>query len=64
MKIVVIILVGALGGAGSLAACNNSPEPTALSTKRVDSVVAAAPDTIKAGPVDSMVRKGPRDTLK
>ncbi|HXB34267.1 MAG TPA: hypothetical protein VNV35_12630 [Puia sp.] len=56
MKIVVIVLAGALGGAGILAACNNSPEPAALSTKRVDSVVAAAPDTIKAISLDSVKR--------
>ena len=36
-----------------LAACNNNAETAAPSTKRVDSVIAAAPDTIKAISVDS-----------
>jgi hypothetical protein len=46
-----LILAAMIG----LAACNNS-EPAAPSTKHVDSVVAAAPDTIKAMPVDSVKR--------
>jgi hypothetical protein len=64
MKIGVIVLVVAAGFAGGLAACNNSPEPAAPSVKRVDSAVAAAPDTIKAISVDSGVRKGVDETVK
>jgi len=50
MKILFVLL--AIVG---LAACNN-PQPAAPSTKRVDSVVAAAADTIKAISVDSVKR--------
>jgi hypothetical protein len=57
MKIVVIGLVAAICAVG-LAACNNSPEPAVPSVKRVDSAVAAAPDTIKAISVDSVAEKG------
>jgi hypothetical protein len=68
MRFFLIVLVAALGCAGGLAACNDhSSEPAAPSMKRVDSVVAAAPDTIKAISVDSSVRKGrpnPMDTIK
>ncbi|HEV3413710.1 MAG TPA: hypothetical protein VG101_14620 [Puia sp.] len=40
-----------------LAACNsNSMGPAAPSTKRVDSAVSAAPDTIKAISIDSVKR--------
>jgi hypothetical protein len=56
MRVLLIVLVAALGGAGSLAACNNQAETAAPSTKRVDSVVAAAPDTIKAISLDSVKR--------
>jgi|HubBroStandDraft_2_1064218.scaffolds.fasta_scaffold101199_2 hypothetical protein len=63
MKTVVIVLMAAVGCAGSLTACNNDAEPAAPSTKRVDSVVAAAPDTIKAISVDSGVRRD-ADTAK
>lgn len=59
MKIFLIVVLVA-----GLAACNDGAGPAAPSTKRVDSVVAAAPDTIKAGPVDSGVRRGPGDTVK
>jgi hypothetical protein len=52
MKILLILLVMA-----GLVACNNRPEAAAPSTKGVDSVVAAAPDTIKPMPVDSGGRK-------
>jgi hypothetical protein len=52
MKIFLILL--AMIG---LAACNNHPAAAAPSTNRVDSVVAAAPDTIKPVSVDSGVRK-------
>jgi hypothetical protein len=51
MKIFLLLLVMA-----GLAACNNRPEAAAPSTKRVDSVVAAAPDTIKPISVDSVKR--------
>jgi hypothetical protein len=52
MRIFFLIVV-ALSG---LAACNDGAAPAAPSTKRIDSVVAAAPDTIKAISVDSVKR--------
>jgi hypothetical protein len=51
MRIFLIVL--ALAG---LAACNNGAGPAAPSTRVVDSVVRAAPDTIKAIAVDSVKR--------
>jgi hypothetical protein len=63
MKIVVIALV-AVGVAVGLGACNEGAEPAAPSTKVVDSATAAAPDTIKAISIDSVVRKGSGDTVK
>jgi len=51
MRIFLIVLA-VIGSA----ACNNNAEPAAPSTKRVDSVVAAAPDTIKAIILDSVKR--------
>jgi hypothetical protein len=49
----IFILIAMVG----LEACHNNPtEPAAPSMKRVDSAVAAAPDTIKAVPVDSVRR--------
>jgi hypothetical protein len=39
-----------------MAACNNSAESAAPSTKAVDSATAAAPDTIKAISLDSLKR--------
>jgi hypothetical protein len=56
MKIFVIVLFVAAGCAVGLAACNNNPEPAVPSVKRVDSAVAAAPDTIKAISMDSVRR--------
>ena len=53
MRITLIFLLAGMGCAVCLAACNNNPEPSVLSTKAVDSAMAAAPDTIKAMPVDS-----------
>jgi hypothetical protein len=67
MRFFLIVLATGLGWMIGLAACNNNAEPAAPSTKRVDSVVAAAPDTIKAisldsgGKVDSKARV---DSLK
>lgn len=57
MSLIVVALAG-------LAACNDRSGSVAPSTKRVDSAVAAAPDTIKAIPVDSGVRRGPGDTVR
>jgi hypothetical protein len=56
MRFFLIVLVASLGCAVGLAACDNHPEPAAPATKRVDSVIAAAPDTIKAISVDSVKR--------
>jgi hypothetical protein len=63
MKIVVIALV-AVGVAVGLGGCNDGAGPSAPSTKAVDSATAAAPDTIKVIPMDSVVRKGSGDTVK
>jgi hypothetical protein len=60
MKIFIIVLLVMT----SMLACSNRPGAPAPSIKAVDSATAAAPDTIKAGSVDSMVRKDPRDTVK
>jgi hypothetical protein len=49
------LLAGAL--ACGLAACNNNAGPAASSTKRVDSVVAAAPDTIRPISLDSIRKR-------
>lgn len=58
MKIVVILLL-MIG----LAACHDDAKPAAPATKRVDSVVATAPDTIKAMPVDRAGRNSPAGTV-
>jgi len=59
MKMSLIVLLAA-----ALAACNDGSGPAVPSTKRVDSAVAAAPDTIKAISQDSVAQKGRGDTVK
>ena len=63
MVMKMLLIVVALAG---LAACNDGSGSgsAAPSTKRVDSAVAAAPDTIKAMAVDSGVRRGRGDTVR
>jgi hypothetical protein len=56
MRITLILLLAAMYCVACLAACNNNPEPAAPSTKAVDSAAAAAPDTIKPIPIDSIKR--------
>jgi hypothetical protein len=64
MRITLIVLLVVMGCAACLAACNNNSGSMAPSTMAVDSALRAAPDTIKAGSLDSVVRKGPGDTVK
>jgi hypothetical protein len=51
MKIFLIVLAMV-----ALASCSNQAEPSAPSTKVVDSALKSAPDTIKAISLDSVKR--------